>query len=412
MDVTTPKSSGSGSGGGSGAILWIVLAGLAIIIGGFLISLLTPYILPQVASTQAQQVNDLFRFMLIISGAIFLLVQGVLATSILRYRARPGDTSDGPAIHGNTTLEFVWTAIPAVIVLVLTIYSYKVFVDTRAEQPNEQIAGVVGQRFQWGFTYNVTPDEFPEGVVVAELEQPIQDEIAANGFITINASQLHTFVGQPVKLDMQSQDVIHSFWVPDMRVKQDVIPGRITEIRFTPIEEGVFRVVCAELCGSGHGNMAGTVVNGFDEDGNVTQILQGGWVNVHADEAAFRHEFLDPEVLDVLYPDPDPVLRGRAILASGEYPCGTCHTLTDLGWTGILAPNLNGIGTRMQRLAATGNPTIQDYIHQSLREPAAYLVPGFGPLMPQFNDENGEQNFMPEADLTNIVAYLASQTEP
>src|SRR5215218_4597445 len=102
MDVTTPKSSGSGSGGGNGAILWIVLAGLAIIIGGFLISLLTLYILPQIASTQAQQVNDLFRFMLIISGAIFLLVQGVLATSILRYRARPGDTSDGPAIHGNT----------------------------------------------------------------------------------------------------------------------------------------------------------------------------------------------------------------------------------------------------------------------------------------------------------------------
>lgn len=407
MNVSNPKPSDKSGG----AILWVVLAGLAIIVGGFLISLLTPYILPQQASTQAQQVDQLFRFMLLIAGAIFLLVQGVLAFSILRYRAKQGDVSDGPAIHGNTTLEFVWTAIPAVIVLVLTIYSYQVFWATRAEQPNEQVVNVVGSRFAWAFSYNVTPDQFPEGVVVEELDPAIQETIAENGYVTLTSGQLHTFVGQPVKTEMVTMDVIHSFWVPDMRVKQDLLPGRTTEARFTPVQAGVFRVVCAELCGSGHGNMAGTISLMRDGQGGEIEALQGGWINVHADEATFRREFLEPELMRVLYPPEDPVELGRQILASNKYPCNTCHVLDDLNWTGNIGPNLNGVGARTQRLSATGLSSMEEYLHQSLRQPAAYLVPGFGALMPQFNPEPDLPNYMPEAELEAIIAYLLTQTE-
>jgi cytochrome c oxidase subunit 2 len=396
MNVRNPNTSSRGGN----AILWIVIAGLLIIAGGFLIATLTPTILPTQASAQSVQVDDLFRFMLTIGGAIFLLVQGVLAFSVIRFRARKGDVSDGPPIHGNTTLEFVWTAIPAVIVLVLTIYSYQVWTSTRAPQPNEQVNGVAGARFAWTFTYNVGEADLPDGVTMEQLAEPIRNDVADGG-IQLVANQLHTYVNQPVVLNMVTQDVIHSFWVPAMRIKQDLLPGRETEIRFTPIEPGVYRVVCAELCGSGHGDMAGTIV-----DGN----LLGAWVVVHADEATFRREFLEPEAARVLFPPEDPVQLGRQILDSGRYPCATCHALTDLGWVGNIGPSLDGIGARTQRLAPSGEPSLESYIHDSIRNPAGYLVPGFGNLMPQFNPEPDQPNYMPEDDLNAIVAYLLSQT--
>ncbi len=104
------------SNGRSMSLMWIIAAGLAIILGGLLIASFTPAIFPTQGSTQAQQVDNLFRFMLAIGGSIFLLVNGVLLYSVIRFRARKGDNSDGPPIHGNTTLEFTWTVIPAVIV--------------------------------------------------------------------------------------------------------------------------------------------------------------------------------------------------------------------------------------------------------------------------------------------------------
>lgn len=396
MNVRNPNTSSRGGN----AILWIVIAGLLIIAGGFLIATLTPTLLPTQASAQAVQVDDLFRFMLMIGGAIFLLVQGVLAFSVIRFRARKGDISDGPAIHGNTTLEFIWTAIPAVIVLVLTIYSYQVWTSTRAPQPNEQVTGVAGARFAWTFSYNVGEADLPDGVTLDQLAEPIRADVQDGG-IQLVSNQLHTFVNQPVVLNMVTQDVIHSFWVPAMRIKQDLLPGRETEIRFTPIQPGVYRVVCAELCGSGHGDMAGTIV-----DGN----LLGAWIVVHADEATYRQEFLEPEASRVLFPPEDPVQLGRQILNSGRYPCATCHVLTDLGWVGNIGPALDGIGARTQRLAASGEPTMESYIHDSIRNPAGYLVPGFGNLMPQFNPAPDQPNYMPEEDLNAIVAYLLSQT--
>jgi cytochrome c oxidase subunit II len=399
MNLSNLTSSGKGSGN---PIIWIVVAGLAIIVGGFLISLVTPALFPVEGSTQAQQVDGLFRFMLVIAGAIFLLVQGVLGYSVLRFRAPKGDTSDGPAIHGNTTLEFVWTVIPAVLVLSITIYAYQVFQSTRAPQPNERAVHVTAARFAWTFTYDITQDMIPADVNFDDLTEEVKADFEDDGVVQFSSPQLHTWVNQPMVMEMNSQDVIHSFWVPAMRVKQDVMPGRTTDIRFTPIEAGQYRIVCAELCGSGHGNMAGSQ----DNDGN----LLNAWLVVHADEAAFMHEFFTPNMNQIIFPPTDPIALGRQILAGGKYPCATCHTLTDLGWQGKIGPSLDGIGIREQRLSQAGEPDILSYIHDSVRQPHAFLVPGFGPLMPQFNPEPDQPNYMPEGDLTAIMAYLASQT--
>ena len=138
-------------------------------------------------------------------------------------------------------------------------------------------------------------------------------------------------------LTLQTQDVIHSYWVPAMRVKQDLLPGdpmkggRPTELRFTPVQvEGEtypaeYPIVCAELCGDGHGRMRGTVV-------------------VYEDESQFLELFYEPAIHAVLNPPADPVLRGEMEIQN--YICNSCHVLDSLGWTGVTGPPLNGVADR------------------------------------------------------------------
>lgn len=391
---------GSSKSSGGNAIVWIVLAGVAIIIGGFLIGLLAPSLLPAQASTQARQVDSLFQFMLVIAGIVFLLVEGVLLYSVLRFRAKPGDTSDGPPIHGNTTLEFVWTMIPALVVIAITIYSYQVWQDTRAIQPNEQQVHIIGQRYAWTFQYQFTKNDLPEDIAFESLNPDIQERLE-NGGMTINYPQLVTWVNHPVYARMTADDVNHAFWVPAMRVKQDLLPGRETDIRFTPIEANVYRVVCAELCGSGHGDMAGTI--------GANGELLGAWVVVYPDESTFRREFWEPEIRNLVIPPEDPVQLGRQILVSGQYPCATCHVLGDLNWQGTIGPSLDGISTRTQRLTQSGSSTMEEYLHDSIRHSQQFLVPGYGALMPDFNADASMPNYMPEPDLQAIIAYLLTQ---
>jgi len=387
------------SNGRSMSLIWIVAAGLAIILGGILIASFTPALFPTQGSTQSVQVDNLFRFMLAIGGAIFLLVNGVLLYSVIRFRARKGDNSDGPPIHGNTTLEFTWTVIPAVIVLILTIYSFTVWTSIREPQSNEQTVNVVGQRFAWSFNYDISASTLPEGVKLEQLPAETQAALADNKTVSFSSSQLHTWVGQPVHVLLNTEDVNHAFWIPGMRIKQDLLAGRQTDVRFTPIEAGVYRIECAELCGSGHGNMAGTVGTNGD--------LQGSWLIVHADEQTYMREFYDPQASSVLFPPADPVELGRQILSSGKYPCATCHTLTSLGWTGNIGPHLDGVGTRAPNRIPGYDGS--QYIHDSVRNPTHYLVPGFGALMPQFHDQPGESNYMPDSDLDAIAAFLLTQ---
>lgn len=353
----------------SSPILWIIAAFALLILGGLIIAEATPLVLPPQASAESQQVDNLFKIMLAIGGAIFLLVQGALVFSVIRFRAKAGDRTDGVAMHGNPTLEFVWTAIPAVIVLILSILSFQVWVSITSAKENELVVSGTGARFNWSFSYDVPEHN-----------------------ITVNSSILHTYVNQPVRMQLQTTDVNHAFYIPAMRIKQDLLPGRLTEIRFTPTMAGDYPVFCAELCGSGHGDMRARII-------------------VHPDEATYLAWF-EPEVDRILNPPEDPVERGRLILTSGEYPCAGCHALADLGWTGITGPNQNGLADRVvnNRVGATGE-TPEEYLVRSLYAPGEYLVPGFGNLMPQFqpSDENAP-NYMPVEDMQAIVAYLCTQS--
>jgi cytochrome c oxidase subunit 2 len=379
MDLSAKKSRPGG-----GTLIWVVVSGVAIIVGGFLMSLLTPSVFPVQASAEAEQIDNLFRLFLFLGGVVFFLVQGLLVYSVIRFRVRKGDTSDGASFNGNTTLEIIWTAIPAVVVVFITIYSYSVWVSIREPKSDELAITAVGQRFVWAFTYEDPLDRL--------VDAPTQ---------TFNDAVLHTYVGRPIRLAMSTRDVNHAFWVPTMRIKQDLLAGRTTEITFTPSKAGYYRIVCAELCGGGHGGMY-------------------SYIQVYETEQEWMERFIDVRVDRILNPPSDPVEIGFNLLESGAYPCAGCHILDSLGWGGVTGPVLNGIAdTAVRRAGSAGVAGPADYIASSIRHPNDYLVPGYrNGLMPQFGPTEDEPEtvdgayyqYMSDDDLFAIVSYLCTQS--
>ncbi len=417
------------------SILTLAIFLVIIALGGVALSQLSWVFLPAQASLQARNTDGLVQLLLLIGGIVFTLVHVLLIYSIFKFRAKANDTSDGAHFHGNTTLEVVWTIIPAVVVAVLAVLSYDVWV--RNSQPQEQVNFVngesitmraIGARYAWTFEYDTNvPLPLEEGQTLAEGEKAPT--------VSFVSSQLHTYVGQHVKLEMSTRDVIHSFWVPAMRVKQDLLPGRVSEVRFDPIataggfpyrldENGVrvaltpeqaqlsteeakaqgldnrfavYRVVCTELCGSGHGEMYAELF-------------------VHENEEAYLANFFDRQVFAVLNPPDDPVQQGRLVLQSGAYPCANCHILSSQGWVGVTGPSLNGIGQRAAR--RVGGQSAIEYLATSIMLPNEYVVPGYAAgQMPHFGFSDtsptgaASYNRMPESDLIAIIAYLCTQTE-
>lgn len=277
-------------------------------------------LLPAQASEEASLVDGLFNTMMVIGTGIFLLVQGVLIISAWRFRRREGDNTDGPPVHGNIPLEILWTAIPAVIVLGLSVYSFEVYqreggIDpmahsvahapamhqdhqpmvnlsgaaiaaplptaiAQAENPNEQLQNQVLQDPATATVRKELPqnqDAPAKGVVSPRLGatpenqgKPPAYEINVTGMqyawiftypdTGIVSSELHVPIGKEVKLNISANDVIHAFWVPEFRLKQDAVPGRQGELRFTASKAGEYPVICAELCGAYHGAMKTTVL--------------------------------------------------------------------------------------------------------------------------------------------------------
>jgi cytochrome c oxidase subunit II len=191
---------------------------------------------PVQASSQAKKIDDLWDVLLIASVPIFVLVEVVVLYSVWKFRMRPGEElKDGPPIHGNTMLEIIWTAVPALIIFSLVTYAYIVLVDIEKKPSKEMVVQVTGQQFAWSYQYR-------------EPGQPI-----------VNTDTLYVPKGESVRFNIKATDVIHDFWVPAFRLKIDAVPGITTHYRVTPVRNGSYAVVCAELCGLGHSTMRSTV---------------------------------------------------------------------------------------------------------------------------------------------------------
>jgi len=440
----------------AGLIPFIVI-GVISLAFGVILALLLPAlgVLPEQASVQAQNTDALFTVLILIGGVVFALVQILIYYAAIRFRAKPTDTTDGPSIHGNTMLEIVWTVIPSVIVVILAILS---FIQWRAniepsETPNlvngESIeVNAQGQRYAWSFEYMSNDTDYNDEQLV------------------INDSELHVYVGQDVELQMTTSDVIHSFWVPAMRVKQDLLPGRETEVRFTPVNTGEWEYVAAQPPFTIHASesdgaeviyeasavdgglvptfslgLVNTTEEVLDSDGNgwievispdgetgfiqtsstvgrhneyrliCTELCGGGhgqmWTNliVHESEEAYLASFYEPIVVANQTPPADLIIAGRNVIE--PYGCAGCHVLDELGWAGITGPNQNGLASRAGDRASEieGVESGAEYVAQSIRHPGEYLVPGYSNQMNVY-----EPAEMPQDDLIAIVAFLCTQT--
>lgn len=326
------------------------------------------FALPQAASAEAAPIDIMFDVHYWMIAFLFALIMVIMLYSAVVFRREPDDDEDGPHIHGVTSLEIGWTVIPTIIVLGFGVYGTVVLNDIVAPNQGEVTIKVEGKQWGWRF-------EYPE------------EEDAVSG-------QLGLEVGRPVLLEMTAPDVLHSFWVSEFRVKQDLVPGRTTYLRFTPTEPGTYKVRCAEICGTGHADMRATVLvmDSADYDAWVEDIQS---------------------VPD--YANMTPEERGAEWYNDPTYNCFTCHSPDGAALAG---PTWQGIIGREEALADGSTVIVDaDYIESSILEPNAQIVDGFQPgVMPENFAEliaETEQNILDtqgiEVDvIDDLIAFMAT----
>jgi cytochrome c oxidase subunit II len=209
-------------------VIGVLAAGIASAVA------LIPDWLPESASDEAGRIDFVFWFVTGICIFVFAIVAAVSILAVVKFRAKPDDDSDGPPIHGHTGLEILWTAVPTLLVTAIAIVSAIVLAKDDAAGANPLRVNVYAQQFFWSYSYP--------------------------GYDNKQSSILRLPVNRSVVLRMTAKDVIHSFWVPEFRQKQDVVPGIHPTLHITPNKVGTYPVVCTELCGLGHGLMRSRTV--------------------------------------------------------------------------------------------------------------------------------------------------------
>jgi cytochrome c oxidase subunit 2 len=300
---------------------------------------------PAAGSAQADRVDTLYDVLIIASVPVFVLVTVVVVFAVIDFRMRPGEEGlDGPPIHGNTRLEVIWTALPALLILGLCTYAYITLTDIEAAPASgkpERVVHVVGRQFAWSFDYNEGGKKFTSPV-------------------------LYLPAGQPVKFDITSPDVIHDFWVPDFRLKIDAVPGITTSYRITPKQDalGEHDIVCNELCGLGHAYMRGTAVV-------VSEPKFTAWVHKMTSGAAAGGQPASGGG-GANAAAPISAAQAKQIFVAGNQPtaataCGSCHTLAAAGATGTTGPDLG-------KVLKGKDPA---FIKESILKPDAQIAAGY-----------------------------------
>jgi cytochrome c oxidase subunit II len=312
---------------------------------------------PADAADQAAPIDTLYDVLMIVSVPIFVLVTTIILYSVWAFRMRPGqENEDGPPIHGNTRLEVIWTALPAILLVSLCSYAYAVLVDIEEKHDDALVVHVRAVQFAWSYSY-------PQGD-----GRPV------------TSTTLMLPKDRPVLFKIRSEDVIHDFWVPAFRVKIDAVPGITTEVRATPTRTGSFPVVCAELCGLGHSTMRST----------ATVVSQAAFDRWLADQQA-------PVAADdgggEQLSEEDLVALGREVFV-GAGACGACHTLADAGTTGTTGPDLDRVLPGQS----------EDELRTDIVDPDARVEAGYqaGVMPSNFGETLSTQQ------LDGLVAYLAT----
>jgi cytochrome c oxidase subunit 2 len=331
----------------------LIIAGVLIVVITALLILGMDHVrwLPNAASIQAGPIDALFHLEFKVMAFLFSLIVVLMVYSIVIFRRKKGDLSDAGHIEGNSRLEIFWTAVPLLTVLVLSYIGGKNLAETVRAAPDPVEINVIGQQWSWRFDY-------PRyGVSSTELVMPLDEQAL---------------------LHLSSNDVIHSFWVPEFRVKQDLLPGGeqfVRDLRITPTEEGEYLLMCAEMCGLQHAYMTAPVRV-------VARTEFDSWLAQQAEAA-----------------NADPETRGRQL--SQQYGCQACHSLDG---SILVGPTWKGLYGKDVELA-DGSTVVADdpYLHESIVDPGAKLVAGFPNVMPA---TYGDQ--LTDEQIADIIAFIES----
>jgi cytochrome c oxidase subunit II len=302
-------------------------------------------ILPPQGSVYAAQLDTFYMFLTWLSVFFFLLITGVVLYSVIKFRHKPGDVT--PHWTHNNWLEFVWTLIPLIIVMIIFFWGLKGYLQAEVAPGDAQEIQVTAKKWVWQFEY---PD----------------------GSRAIN--EVHVQLNRPVKFIASSEDVLHDFFVPDMRVKHDVLPDRYVEVWFTPTVAGKHEIHCAEYCGRGHSDMAATLY--VDDDAAYQKWLETGGV------------------------DPNMPLDKLGALLHDSKGCSTCHSIDGTPGQG---PSWKGVFGHQVTLQ-NGQTVMADenYVRESILVPGAKVVKGYDNIMPVF------QGVLRQREVDALVAYVKS----
>ncbi len=316
------------------AVIWAISAGTA----GDLQTTFNP------KSDNADRVHDVYLFIWVLAGIVMVGVLTLTLAFSLVFRDRP-DAAPAKQIHGNPRLEVIWTIIPVAIVVLIAIPSFQVIVETTGDAPDDALE-IVATGHQWWFEF-----EYPE-----------------SGLVTAN--EIHIPLGRPVTFELRSEDVIHSFWVPQLAGKVDMVPGHNNHLWFTPNEAGEYYGQCAEFCGTSHANMRFRVIV-------ESPSAYEAWVVAQLKDA-------EPAVGEL-------AVAGEKIATA---LCAACHTIRGTNAASVIGPDLTHVGSR--NLIASGIiENTDEAMTAFLADPPAVKP---GSLMPDLN--------LRDDQIEQLVAYL------
>ncbi len=297
---------------------------------------------PKQGSTTAKDVDALLIGLVVVTGAVAVLVAALLIGFAVRYRRRP-DSPRPPFIPGSTPLELFWTLTPLGIFIFFFVWGAKVYFGAYRAPDDATVIYVTGRQWMWKFQH-------PEG----------QREI----------NELHVPVGQPIKLVLTSEDVIHSFFVPEFRVHMDVLPNRYTSVWFEATRPDTYKLFCSQYCGTGHADMIGRVIAMKPADYQK-------WLHEHAEGSL--------------------ALQGRKTFL--KYRCLSCHSADEHARAPVLEELF---GKKVQLRDGRTVTADEEYIRRSIYDPGRDVVAGWENIMPTFKGQVSEE------EVIELIAFIRS----
>jgi len=304
-------------------------------------------VMPVEGTAYAHRVDNLYLFLIYVCIFFFLLVTGLLAAFVIKYRRRSADDRT-PQITHHRGLEVAWTVVPLALVMLIFFWGLRTFVQAAVAPADAEEIHVTARQWMWQFEY-------------------------PNGVRAIN--ELHVPLDKPVKLIMTSEDVIHGFYVPTFRLKQDVLPDAYTQIWFTATDPGVHILECTQYCGKGHSQMLGKIY--VDDPASYRKWLATGG---EAGKGV------------------PPVQWGRTIYETRG--CATCHSIDGAPGQG---PSFKGVfGHPVALVGGRSMIADENYIRTCILTPDKNRVAGFPPIMPTF------QGILNNRDIDGVIAFIKS----